>query len=149
MIEAVRRSNDAPVILGGREFTVIDFDRRTVRQDHYLQTKIQDSGIDKVLPMDSEDDTAYLVRMHNALVRSGRAPEIIACYLLPQGMTNADWTPDVATRTAKFIGALDTADDRDEVHRLAMEAVFGFFRQGLERLTRSLERSRPIESETA
>src|SRR5690606_6481924 len=112
--------------------------------DHYLQRQIQDSGLDRVLPMDDdESDAAYLVRMQGALVRSGRAPEIIACYLLPHGMTNAEWTPAVAQATAAHIGGLDTEADREQVHALALEAVFGFFRQGLERLKRSLERLEP------
>jgi hypothetical protein len=137
------------VVLGGREFDVIDFDRRTVRQDHYLQRQIQDAGLDKVLPMDDDEgDAAYLVRMHSALIRSGRAPEIIACYLLPRGLPNAEWSVDVAKATAAHIGALDTEADRELVHRLALEAVFGFFRQGLERLKRSLERFEPASEST-
>src|SRR5688572_30050360 len=129
----------AVVTLGGRRFSVINFERRTVVMDHYLGRLIRKSGVDKVVPMESDGEgmaanRAYLVRLQTALLDSGVAHEIIAGFLLPEGKVERDWTPEMGRKTAAFIAALDTEGDRDEVLRLAMEAVFGFFRSALGRL---------------
>lgn len=148
-MQVIRTDPEAPVVLGGRAFAVIDMDARTVLQDHYLQTLVQDLGIDKVVPMDGEGDTAYLVRLQNEIIRSGRAHELIAGYLLPEGKTNADWDPRMAQATAKHIGALNTEADRELVQRLAMEVALGFFQRALERYKRSLELFGPTTAASA
>lgn len=145
MSEAVKtRDDDAPtkrevVTLGGKRFVVINFERRTVLIDHYLAKLIRKSGIDKVVPMDSDGEgeaahRAYVVRLQTALLDSGVAHEVIAGFLLPEGKVERDWTPAMGRETAAHIGALDTQDDREAVLRLAMEAVFGFFLSGIRRL---------------
>jgi len=126
----------AHIRLGGRFFRVVDLDRRTVLQDHYLHSRVRALGIDKLLPGEAETDLAYLVRMQDALIDSGRAHEIIAAFLMPQGTDEAAWTPAIAADTAAHIGACNTPEDRGIVMALAVQACFGFFRQGLEQLER-------------
>jgi hypothetical protein len=158
MSEAVLSEEEASaeravVTLGGRRFVVIHFDRRTVVMDHYLGKMIRRSGVDKVVPMDSDGEgmlaqQAYLLRCQTALLDSGVAHEIIAGFLLPEGKVERDWTPDIARKTAAHIAALDTEGDRDQVLRLSMEAVFGFFRDALARLG-SIQRSLLVQSQSA
>jgi len=136
-----------PIVLGGREFRVIDFDRRTVAADHYMAKLVRQCGADKAMPVEGEQDAVYLVRMQSLLIDSGKTPEIIAGLLLPLGMDEADWTPGTANRTAQFIAKLNTQEDREKVMDLALEVVFGFFRQGLEQLARSLTFIRKAEVE--
>lgn len=124
------------VTLGGRAFRVIDFDARNVRNDHYLQKHLRASGLDRVLPAEDESSAAYLVRLQAALLDSGVAVDLIAGYLLPDGVSEAQWTPALAADTAAHIGACTAAADRECVEDLALQAVFGFFRQGLARLAR-------------
>lgn len=127
----------ALVKLGERMFHVIDFERRTVAQDLYLQRLIRATGLDRTLPAEDEPPAAYLVRLQAALADSGKAVQLIAGYLLPQGTSERDWTEALAAETARHILGCDTREDRDQVASLALDCVFGFFRQGLERLARS------------
>jgi hypothetical protein len=136
MSEAVNAAERAYVQLGGRFFCVIDFDQRSVLQDHYLLRITRELGLDKMLPDPEETDVAYQVRMHNALVDSGRAHELLAGYLLPKGVDERAWTPAIAVEVAAHIGACTARKDRDLVLALGMQVVFGFFRQGLEQLER-------------
>jgi len=122
--------------LGGRRFRVIDFERRTVINDHYLMKWIRFIGADKVIAMEGEDSAAYLVRLQTCILDSGKAAELIAGYLLPEGVDEQSWTPEVAKLTAAHINKCDTQDDREQVLSLAMEVTFGFFRQGLNWLNR-------------
>lgn len=134
---AVTAANPRPhVLLGGRRFLVIDFEQRTVLQDHYLQRMIRALELDKALPGEGETDTAYLVRMHSLLVDSGRAHELLAGYLLPEGMDERAWTPAGAAEVAAHIGGCNAEQDRELVLALGMQAVFGYFKAGLELLAR-------------
>ena len=91
------------VTLGERRFVVIDFGRRTVAQDHHIMKEIRRSGVDKVLPMDGESDSAYVIRLQTALIDSGRACNLIAGYLIPEGKEERDWTPRMAEEIVAHI----------------------------------------------
>lgn len=126
------------IALGGRRFKVIDFDRRTVLQDHYLMRKMRQSGVDTVMPMDGDTDTGYMIRVQTALIDSGIAHELLAGYLLPLEKSESDFTQDMARDTAAHIAGCNTDIDRDTVNALSVQLAFGFFRAGLERLKTSL-----------
>ena len=123
-------------MLGGRRFRIMNFDRRTSAHDHYLMRLIRQTGLDKVMPMDQEreQDSAYLVRLQTALIDSGRAHELVGAYILPEGVTETDWTKDMALATAKHIAKCNTEEDRTAINALAMDCVWGFFKHGLEQL---------------
>jgi hypothetical protein len=122
------------VTLGGREFRVVDMGRRTVLLDHYLMRLIRATGIDRVMPMDGDGADTYLARLQSALIDSGRAHELIAGYLLPVGMTEREWTPDIAREVARHVALCDTEADREQVMTLALEVSIGFFRRALRSL---------------
>jgi len=84
--------------------------------------------------MDGDSDKGYLIRLQTALLESGKACDLVAGYLLPQGKTEQDWNEAMAKDIAKHVGRCNTQEDRDAVVYLAMQCCFGFFRQGLERL---------------
>lgn len=134
-VETVRP--DRIIGLGGVDFKVVDFDLRTVLIDHYLMRKLRETGADKVMPMDGENEQAYLIRMQSALLDSGKAQDLLAGILIPPETSAAEWTPQGAAKIAKFIGGLNTQDDREKVIQLSLEIVFGFFVQGLTWLKRS------------
>lgn len=131
------------VTLGGREFKVLDFARRTVLQDHYLQRYLRQIGADSVLPRDGEKDAAYTVRLTTTIIDSGKAPDLIAGFLLPLDKEEKDFTPAMAAEIAQHIGQCNTPQDREQVITLATEVAFGFFRQGLEQWARSRTFSSP------
>ena len=129
------------IVIGGREFRVIDWDSRTVAQDHYMQKLVRQTGVDKVMPMDGEAEVAYLARLQSSLIDSGKCCDLISGFLLPVEVVEKPWAPEVARGIAKHIASCNTQEDRDLVIDLSMQAVLGFFQQGLEQLKRSLERS--------
>jgi hypothetical protein len=129
--------------LGGRRFRVIDFDRRTVLADHYLMRMMRATGADRVLPVDGESNESYIVRLQTCLIDSGMAHQLIAGLLMPEGKEEADFTPEMAAETAKHIAGCNTQADRELVVELSMQAVFGFFRQGLDWLERSRNSTQP------
>lgn len=130
------------VALGGRRFRVIDFDLRTVRLDLHVRRLMRVTGLDRVLPGADEDVETYLARLQSAILdlEGERAIDLVASYLLPDGVPERDWTPALAAQIAAHIGACDSAEDRDTVITLCAQVAFGFFQQELEQLRR-FERS--------
>jgi hypothetical protein len=126
------------VKLGGRLFSPVNMDRRTVLWQTYVDRLVGDSGIDKVLPSPTESAEAYTVRLHGAVMRSGKAPELLGCFLLPLGKTERDWSPAMAAETARFLEQCDTEEDVQQVYLLGMEFVLGFFGRQLRSLQSSL-----------
>lgn len=120
------------ITLGGRRYQVIDFDRRTVLQDAWLEREIRSSGVDKLLPDAEESDAEYLTRLRMRLVDSGRIPALLGGFLLPEGTGEQDWTPSIGADTEKHIGRCNTEEDRTMVLTLSVEIAFGFFRRGLD-----------------
>lgn len=115
------------VTLGGRQYAALDFEHRTVRWQLHVDRLVAETGIDRVLPVEGEPDEAYLLRLHAAVMRSGRACDLLACFLLPEGVTELDWTPEIAAATATDLGRLNTDADVQAVYQLGMEFVLGFF----------------------
>lgn len=119
--------------LGGRAFSIVNYDAINVLNEHYVMKFMRETGLDSAVPKATgESDDEYLLRLQGRLVDTLRLPELLAGYLLPLGKTEADWSLAMAADTAKFIGALSSAEDRAEVHRLGMSIVFDFFRAGLD-----------------
>ena len=110
----------ATLTLGDKRFQVIDFDRRTVLQDHYVQSVIQQSGIDRLLPDESESDAGFLARVDAALLASGRTVDLIAGLLVPDGQPATEWDRKTAKETAAHIATCTDPDDRELVQQLAL-----------------------------
>lgn len=70
--------------LGDRAFRVVDMERRTVLMDEYQTALIEESGIDKVLPEGDEAPEVWLIRVQHQLRKSGKACDILGCYLMPE-----------------------------------------------------------------
>lgn len=119
------------VTLGGRAFTPATLDRRSVRMDHYLRGIIARSGVDRILPVDGETDVAYLARLQAGIMAANVAPELLAGYLLPAGITEQSWTPAIAEEVAQHIARCDTEVDRQAVIEQSAIVVMHFFGVGL------------------
>lgn len=165
----------ATFTLGGRRFTPIEFERRTVLLDHYLQHLFHDAALDAVLPpaacgdydpgpqREGESPIAYQTRLLNAaalvsrfalelharLIEWGRVHELLGGFLLPAGLTEQDWTGELAAETARHIAGCSTAEDRALVHRLALHCAHAYLQAGLERLARTPRSAAPFPAALA
>jgi hypothetical protein len=141
--------------LGGKEFSVVNYDAITALNEHYIMKLMRATGLDVVLPLSQgETDEQYMLRVHAAVVDTLKLHELLAGYLLPLGKTETDWTLALAKETARHIANLTNPDDRAEVHRLGLLVTFDFFRAGLDSLRHSQSvlsamRGSPRESESS
>lgn len=124
--------------LGGKEFSVVNYDSITALNEHYIMKLMRATGLDAVVPLaDGETDESYMLRVHAAIVDTLKLPDLLAGYLLPLGKTETDWTQALARETSKHIAGVNTREDKDEVHRLGLLVTFDFFRAGLDSLRHS------------
>lgn len=124
--------------IGGRQFSVVDMERRTFRHDAHLLALIGRTGLDKLQPAAGEDAQMFSLRIFDRIVEQGAAAEIAAAFLLPEGMAEREWTAETAAAIQRHLERCDTEADRDEIYRIAYEVVIGFFRQRLRSLVTSL-----------
>lgn len=124
--------------LGGRRFVAADLERRTVKHHHFLAAVTRECGSPKRMPRDDEDPTAFVVEWNADVLASGQGCRLLSAFLLPEGKSERDWTPDLAAETQAFLEQLDTQDDRELVDALVMECLVGFFQRALRPLVSSL-----------
>lgn len=130
--------------LGGRLFTRVNMERRTVLHDQHMLRVIKRSGLDRVLPEEGEDASQFLLRAHSSILESGKTCELLGLFLLPVGKGERDWTPELAREVGQHIGQCDTPEDRALALQLAMEFCLGFFKQALDSLVTSLSCSTAV-----
>lgn len=124
-------------MLGGRSFSVVNWDAVTVLNEHYVMKLMRSTGLDATMPIETESDEAYMMRMHAKMVDTLQLPELLAGYLLPIGKAEGDFTLALATETASFIKGLTAPADKATVHELGLAVTFDFFRAGLASLRHS------------
>lgn len=129
------------VKLGGKLFTRVNLDARTVRLDQYLDRMLIETGLDTTLPEAEDNEVTWPLRLQLQLRRSGKACDLLGGYLLPMGVTERQWTVETARATADFIGGCDTEEDRKAVDALCLEVALGFFRRRLASLRTFLSSS--------
>lgn len=129
------------ITIGGKRFSLIDLERRTVRQDHFIVAVFRRTGIDKVSPIVDEDPREFLLRIYQRMLASGAACELLSAFLLPEGMDPKEWRPHVAKEVQEHLESANTEVDRQLVNQKAFEVMTGFFKQGLISLLTSLNSS--------
>ena len=129
------------VTLGERTFHVLT--DSTIRHDHWMAAQLQRAGIAHAHLDAGMSPAAFADALVDQLMASGMATVILAGFLLPDGLTARDWTPDIAAECAAYIDGLMAPDDKATVRGITAGLVAGFFRSGLASLTTSPTASRP------
>lgn len=125
------------VKLGGRIFSVVNYDAITALNEHYVMKHMRATGLDSVMPQVGEEDESYLVRLQSKLVDTLMLPALLAGYLVPQGKTETDFTIAGVDELRAFIEGLTSPIDKAEIHRLGFMVVMDFFKAGLASLQTS------------
>lgn len=123
------------MLIGGKEFRVVDLAHRTVRHDGYILALLSRLGVDQLVPLAGEEGEAFAMRIYRWLVERQATTEVVSAFLLPEGVDLKDWRPETAAAIREHLDGCSTEADRQQIYALAAEVVLGFFRHVL----RSLE----------
>ena len=119
--------------LGDRKFTVTEFEHRNVLQDQFTRAILIRSGVDKLVPDADESNDAFMARLDAALLGSGKAHELVAGLLVPEG---AEFDMGEAKKTAAYLATLTDPDDRGQAQKIALITLMGYHAETLLRLGR-------------
>lgn len=113
-------------------------ERRTVRHDGHLMALMIRIGIDKMVPVQGEEAEAFAFRVLQQILERNAATDLAAAFLLPEGLSESAWSPELAAEIRTHIESCNTEEDRSTVYRISAEQVLGFFRLRLLSLVTSL-----------
>jgi hypothetical protein len=135
------------VTIGGRAFHEIEFS--TCAHDTWTMGMFSRAGLQGVglLPGETPDDFTW--RVLGTVLSSGLLYELLGAFLIPEGMDDLAWTPELAAETGRFLGELHEPLDKAEVHRLVAALLLPFVRDGIGSLAISLHSSAPGPGATA
>lgn len=138
------------ITLGGRIFRALQ--EGTVLHDLHFRKLIAKSGLSRVTIRAGEDPDHFARRLLDELLAAGVVLEIIGCLIIPVGMSDEEWTPELASETARFVGSLRSDADKASVDQLVVSILIDFFARGYASLwtspTPSEEEHRPDEPQT-
>lgn len=103
----------------------------TVQHDLWLMQRATESGLATARKWSGETDDAFAARMMEMAIKSGLILEMLGGLLLPEGKGPEDWTPDMATSTAAFLGAVTEPEEKKKVNGLILSLLIDFFSAGL------------------
>lgn len=127
--------------LGGRSFLTVQ--ETTVEQDLIFLELVKRAGIDEITIDPSEEIAVFSGRLLGALVKNRAVLELLGCLLMPaeliprRGMfrrrhePEAIWTPELGTKTAKFLGSLRAKEDKAKIRSLVLSLLLDFFESGI------------------
>ena len=131
------------ITLGGRTF--VHLGESTAQHDDWFMGRVREAGLDRVLLEIGEDPDQFARRILYQASGSGKVFEMIGALIVPEGMADASWTPEVALDTARFVGQLCDPEDKQRINNLTVTLLIGFFLGGLTSLETSKTSSTDAE----
>jgi hypothetical protein len=121
----------------GRTFRpVVD---STFEHDIYLMNHIRGAGLDTIQPKEGEAYEDFALRLFDGLIGSGRLLLILGGLIIPEEITDLQWSPDVATITADFLKKVSAPEDKVIIEQQVIALLVNFIQTGIIRSRTSLK----------
>ena len=114
------------ITLGGRVYEILQ--EGTVRFDFHVESTLRKHRLDQIEKFPGESPDEFSARLFSTIIATGSALDVVALFLYPQG---GEWSPEECTRTAAYLGALTSREDKAKIKDLVVQAFIGFFAKGL------------------
>lgn len=121
--------NPEKITIGGQTFTEVR--RSTSAHDTWTMGLIRSAGLERVHAEPGETPEDFGWRVLGTIVQSGKLYELLGAFLVPEGVNDLDWTPQLAAETGVFLGELWEEDEKAKVHRLVVALLLPFVRDGI------------------
>lgn len=116
-------------VLGGRAFRSIG--ESTIQHDYTFMGMVREAGLDRPTLEPGETPQDFAARLLGEILSSGRAFDLLGVLLIPEGMEDTDWTPELGEETAAHLAHLTEPDDKAKVNGLVLSTLIDFFQTGL------------------
>lgn len=118
-----------PLSLGGRRFEYVT--DAPVRLDLFVMMHARHAGLTGLSQHENETPEAFVQRMLDSCISSGRALLLLGGLLIPEGKTAADWSEEMAFDTAGHLGRIVEHSEKQKVYTELASVLLGFFESGL------------------
>lgn len=115
--------------LGGRVFRAVV--EHTVAHDVYFMGRVRLARLDSLDLEDGEPPEAYAHRLLGSLMASDKALEIIGALIVPEKLSDLDWSPEVAAETAAHVGRIHDPTEKAAVQTVLLSVLIPFLQRGL------------------
>lgn len=120
-----------PFSVGGRTFRIAT--ETTMRQDGYIWTLQQQTGIDQLLKEfdPAKDLSEFTMALIAKAYDDGHMFELLGAIVEEVGPIKRKWTLDAAKERAEFFAELTSAQDKVALRHAMSAVILGFFVSGL------------------
>jgi hypothetical protein len=139
------------IMLGGRTFAPLV--ATTLEHDEWITRQRRIAGLHEIVLLEGETPVEAAERTFSDLMSSGSARRILAGFLVPvvEGKL-AEWTPELAEDTYRFLGMLAVPSDKSTVRHLSIQMLEDFLKAAPPRSltfaqSLSRERGRPPDGQ--
>jgi hypothetical protein len=115
--------------IGGHKWHAVK--RSTIEHDFWLMKHIREAGLDSVRIRKDEKPEDFAVRLLHEVISSGNAFTLLGGFLLPEGVSDEQWSPEQAGQTASFMRGLAADEDKAAVKSAIISLLTGFLEAGL------------------
>lgn len=133
-----------PLMIEGRQFKPIK--NGTFEHDIWLMSRVRQAGLGSLRISDGETEDSFIDRIAYQAMGSGHIFELLGGTLIPGEIEAIDWTPAIATESAKFFAKLTTDEGKSVLRRQIGAVLFYFFTSGLSS-SKTLTKSGPTTQE--
>jgi hypothetical protein len=110
--------------LGGREWRIVQ--TSTLQQVIWMDRQIAETGVASLLQR-APVGANWSEQIWAQISKSDKTFPLLSGMLLPREISDEDWTPEVAEKTAAFLKKLTAPEDHAAVRSLLISVVLGFF----------------------
>lgn len=116
----------SPVLsLGGRRYRSIA--TSTIEHDVAYQRLLLKSGLKQDAPLPGESYVEWGVRLLDRLVATGQLLPALGLLLIPDEIEDLAWTPEIGKETVAGLSAVADPAEKQVVHALIRDVLYGFF----------------------
>jgi hypothetical protein len=103
----------------------------TFAHDIWLTRKIREAGLSNISIGDGETPDQFIERIAIVAHESGISLQLLGGLLLPEGVEERNWTPELAESTAQFFGNVTDPEGKRILRTQIASALFYFFANAL------------------
>jgi len=133
------------IIIEGRQFKPIK--NGTFEHDIWISRKVREAGLANVQLNDGETPDEFMERLAAIAWGSGAVLDILGGTLMPAEHDARDWTPEMATATARFFANVTDEEGKKQLRMQIGGILFFFFASALSSSQTSRKSGTPMPSE--
>src|SRR5574343_191341 len=117
------------LVFNGREFRVMK--ESTSEHDFLMMNLVRGMGLDTFEMKEGEKAEDYAMRLLETVIRSGKAFDLLAGFIVPVECSDTNWTQEIANQTANVLRKVTDPTEKSVINQQMVGLLISFFNTGL------------------